>query len=127
MEVVKDDFAGYRETEFLDALYMAIEHKEAFLVEADSVVAGLLSFSYTGKELTFLATRSECRKKGIAKALIEKMKNCFTKGTTIHVITFRDDDMKGTAARACYHSCGFTGAEEMIVFDYPCQKMVCMV
>jgi GNAT superfamily N-acetyltransferase len=127
MEEVKDDFAGYRETEFLEALHKAIEHKEAFLEEEDGVVAGLLSFSYADKELTFLATRPEYRKKGIAKVLIEKMKNCFPKGDVIHVVTFTEGDIKGTAARACYHSCGFTVAEEMIVFDYPCQKLVCVV
>jgi ribosomal protein S18 acetylase RimI-like enzyme len=122
-----DDFAGYTEKDFLEALCKAIENKEAVVAEANGVVAGLLLFSRSAKELTFLATRPWYREKGIAKALIDEMKTCFRKGDAIHVITFRDGDAKGAAARACYHSCGFTDAEEVTVFDYPCQKMVCVV
>lgn len=33
MESVKDDFVGYKKTEFLEELYKAIDQKEAFLDE----------------------------------------------------------------------------------------------
>lgn len=127
MESVKDDFAGYKETEFLEALYKAIDQKEAFLYEERGIVAGLISFSYYEKELTFLAVMPEFRKQGIGKQLIRQVTECFENGDMIHVITFREGDPKGIAARHCYHSCGFVDDDELEVFDYPCQKLVLKV
>ena len=57
MEEVKEDFAGYKEEEFLDALEKAIRNREAFLEEEEGKLAGMISFSYEEKELTFLAVR----------------------------------------------------------------------
>lgn len=36
MEIVKEDFAGYKENEFLKALYKAIDNKEALLEEKEA-------------------------------------------------------------------------------------------
>ena len=55
------------------------------------------------------------------------MAECFEDGEVIHVVTFREGDQKGTAARWCYHSCGFVDDEELVAFDYPCQRMVLRV
>lgn len=127
MERVKEDFAGYQETEFLEALYKAIDDKEALLEEEEGRLAGMLMFSYQEKELTFLAVMPEFRKQGVGKRLIKRMAECFEEGEVVHVITFREGDQKGTAARCCYHSCGFVDDEELVVFDYPCQRMVLKV
>lgn len=127
MEQVKEAFPGYRETEFLKALYKAIECKEALLEEKEGRLAGMLTFSYLEKELTFLAVMPEFRKQGVGKRLIKRMAECFENGETVHVITFREGDQKGTAARCCYHSCGFVDDEELVVFDYPCQRMLLKV
>ncbi len=93
MEEVKADFAGYQEVEFLDALEKAIQNREAFLEEEEGKLAGMISFSYVEKELTFLAVRPEFRKCGIGRKLVERVKGCFHRG------------------------------EELTVFDYPCQKL----
>lgn len=127
MEQVKEDFAGYQETEFLEALYKAIDDKEAFLEEKEGRLAGMLMFSYQEKELIFLAVMPEFRKQGVGKRLIRRMAECFEDGEVVHVVTFREGDRKGTAARCCYHSCGFADDEELVVFDYPCQRMVLKV
>ncbi len=49
MEEVKEDFAGYKEEEFLDALEKAIRNREAFLEEEEGKLAGMISFSYEEK------------------------------------------------------------------------------
>ena len=90
-------------------------------------MAGLISFSYYEKELTFLAVMPEFRKQGVGKQLISQVTECFENGDMIHVITFREGDPKGIAARHCYHSCGFVDDDELEVFDYPCQKLVLKV
>ncbi len=127
MEQVKEDFTGYQESEFLEALHKAIDDKEALLEEKEGRLAGMLTFSYQEKELTFLAVMPEFRKQGVGKRLIKRMAECFEDGEVVHVITFREGDQKGTAARYCYHSCGFVDDEELVVFDYPCQRMVLKV
>lgn len=127
MEQVKEAFPGYQETEFLEALDKAIDDKKALLEEKEGRLAGMLTFSYQEKELTFLAVMPEFRKQGVGKRLIKRMAECFEDGEVIHVITFREGDQKGMAARYCYHSCGFVDDEELVVFDYPCQKMVLKV
>lgn len=124
MELVKDDFAGYQEKEFLEALYQAIDKKEALLEEIKKEIAGLILFSKIDRELSFLAVHPDYRKRGVAKGLILKMARYFKTGDTIHVTTFRENDSKGIAARACYHACGFKDDEEIVVLNYPCQKMV---
>lgn len=127
MEQVKEAFPGYQETEFLEALDKAIDDKEALLEEKEGRLAGMLTFSYQEKELTFLAVMPEFRKQGVGKRLIKRMAECFEDGEVIHVITFREGDQKGMAARYCYYSCGFVDDEELVVFDYPCQKMILKV
>ena len=127
MEQVKEAFPGYQETEFLEALDKAIDDKEALLEEKEGRLAGMLTFSYQEKELTFLAVMPEFRKQGVGKRLIKRMAECFEDGEVIQVITFREGDQKGMAARYCYHSCGFVDDEELVVFDYPCQKMILKV
>lgn len=93
MEEVKEDFPGYQEAEFLNALEKAIGNREVILEEAEGKLAGMISFSREEKELTFLAVRPEFRKCGIGRALIERVKSCFCSG------------------------------EKLTVFDYPCQKL----
>lgn len=127
MEQVREAFPGYQEADFLEALYKAIDCKEAFLEEKEGRLAGMLTFSYQEKELTFLAVMPEFRKQGVGKRLIKRMAECFEDGKVVHVITFREGDQKGMAARYCYHSCGFVYDEELVVFDYPCPKMVLKV
>lgn len=124
MELVKDDFAGYNEKEFLEAVCNAINNDEAVMEEKDGVIVGLLMCSKKEKELSFLAVHPEYRKNGVAKRLIEKMTEWFTVGDIISVVTFQEGDPKGIPARACYHSCGFIDDEKLTVFDYPCQKMI---
>lgn len=63
MELVKDDFAGYKEKGFLEAVYKAIHNNEAILEEDEGKIAGLLMCSKNEKELTFLAVHPEYRKK----------------------------------------------------------------
>ncbi len=123
MELVKDDFAGYEETDFLNAVHMAAEKKEALLEEQGGMAVAILLFSREMKEISFLAVHPDFRKKGIARRLIMEMLTNFEKGDILQVVTFREGDEKGAAARACYHACGFVDDDELTVFEYPCQKM----
>ncbi|MEG0077018.1 GNAT family N-acetyltransferase [Anaerorhabdus sp.] len=124
MLLVKDDFAGYKEEEFLEAVHHAIENQEAIIEQRESRCAGLIIFSKDNQELLFLAIHPTYRRQGISKQLINQCFTHFNEDEEIHVITFREGDPKGKAARNCYFSCGFVEAENLIVFDYPCQKLI---
>lgn len=124
MELVKDDFPGYKENEFIQAMRNAITQKEAFIVYVESEITGLIAFSYKNREIIFLAINPKSRRKGIAKNLIREVINCFHPGDMLHVVTFRNNDSKGKAAIACYRSCGFREGELVEAYGYPCQKMI---
>ena len=124
MELVKNDFAGYREKSFMQSLHEAIANKEAYIIYCENEIAGLITFSYRSKEITFLAVNPKFRNKGIAKALINHVKKCFRPGDMLQVVTFRENDPKGQAAVECYHSWGFIDKELVEVRGYPCQKMI---
>lgn len=124
MELVKNDFAGYREKSFIQSLHEAIATKEAYIVYRENEIAGLITFSYKSKEIMFLAVNPKFRNMGIAKDLINYVKKCFLPGDMLQVVTFRGNDPKGQAAVACYHSCGFIDSELLEVHGYPCQKMI---
>lgn len=124
MELVKDDFAGYKKEEFIKAMYTAIAGREAFITYEDNEVSGLIAFTYREREITLLAVNSKHRQKGIGKALINQVKKCFRPGDMLQVVTFRGDDPKGKGAVACYHSCGFIDDKLVEVYGYPCQKMI---
>lgn len=124
MELVKDDFAGYKKEEFVQSMQDAVADREAFVVYDADEISGLIAFSYREKEITFLAVSPKFRGKGIAKSLIADVKSCFRPGDMLQVVTFRADDPKGKAAVACYHSCGFIDDKQVEVYGYPCQRMI---
>lgn len=124
MEIIKDDFAGYKKDEFIKSLHYAIAEKTSFILYEENEIAGLIIFTYKNREITFLGVNPKFRRQGIAKKLINKVKTCFRPGDMLHVTTFRINDPKGAAAVACYHSCGFIDDAQTESFGYPCQRMV---
>ncbi|MGF6907125.1 GNAT family N-acetyltransferase [Fusobacterium sp. PH5-44] len=124
MELVKNDFAGYKKEEFIQAMHKAILSKEAFIYYVNEEISGLIAFTYKDKEITFLAVNPKQRKNGIAKKLINQVKKCFKPGDMLQVVTFRENDPKGHAAIGCYKACGFIARDLLEVYGYPCQKMI---
>lgn len=121
--VVKDNFPGLEMKEYRTALLDAISIEQALVAKEEDVIVGALIFSQRTGELSFLAVHPLYRKKGIAKALILKLISQFPKGTKLSVVTYRDGDRQGIAARKLYQSMGFQCGELLTVFDYPCQKL----
>lgn len=124
LELVKDNFPGLDPESYKKELKVSIIEKEALVAKKDGMVVGALAFSTDNKELVFLAVHPEYRKMGIAQNLIKKMISLFPTGTQISVITYREDDLQGLAARKLYLNFGFECGELLTIFDYPCQKMV---
>ncbi len=123
LHMVKDNFPGLDMNEYRIALLDCIQNKQALIAKIEDVIVGALTFSKSAGELSFLAVHPLYRKKGIAKALITELVSQFPKGTRLSVITYRQGDEQGVAARKLYQSMGFQCGEHLTVFNYPCQEL----
>lgn len=124
LELVKDYFPGLNLDEYRKELCQSIIKKEALIAEDyNGKLAGELIFSRENSELAFLAVHPDYQKQGIATKLIKHMLSLFPKGTNLRVITYRQGDSKGIAARKLYRNIGFTEGKLITVFDYPCQEL----
>ena len=90
----------------------------------DNVVIGVLLFSRRLNMICCLAVSSDCRRQGIASALLDKALEELDKSRDVTVLTFREDDEKGIAPRALYKKFGFTEAWLTVEFGYPNQTMI---
>lgn len=122
LELVKDSFPGLDFEEYRQILQKRVSEQSALVIKDNDTVTGALLFSKDTKELEFLAVHPKYRKNGVAKALVQHMLTLFPKGSRISVVTYREKDEKGKAARRLYENIGFTTGELITVFDYPCQE-----
>jgi Acetyltransferases len=126
VERVKDSFPGLDMEEYKKGLSLRISGKGALAAVESGRVVGALLFSGETKELEFLAVHPDFRQKGTAAALIRHLFSLFPKGSRFSVITYRENDPQGKAARELYRSIGFIPGRLLTVFDYPCQELTCI-
>jgi ribosomal protein S18 acetylase RimI-like enzyme len=124
VERVKDSFPGIDLEEYRKGLSLRISGRGALAAVESGRVIGALLFSGEAKELEFLAVHPDFRKKGIAASLIRYLFSLLPKGSRFSVITYRENDPQGKAARELYRSIGFIPDRLLTVFDYPCQKLI---
>lgn len=123
LESVKSNFPGLDLKAYKEGLQMSIASQEALVAKQNGKVVGALAFSTDDPEIVFLAVHPEYRKMGIAQNLIRKMMPSFQPGTQISVVTYREGDLQGLAARNLYLNFGFECGELLTVFEYPCQRL----
>lgn len=124
LELVKDNFPGLDMEEYKKGLSTRILEQGALAAKENDMLIGAMLFSRESKELEFLAIHPQYRRLGTATALIQYMFAFFPKGSCFTVITYREDDPKGKAARELYKRIGFMPGELITVFDYPCKKFI---
>lgn len=123
LHAVKNGFPGLNFTRYKEHLMQSIARKEALAAKIGQDVVGGLTFSYSQGKMTFLAVHPDHRQKGIARELLQRSISLFPAGTQLSVVTYREDDPRGVAARNLYQSIGFVQGELLTVFSYPCQKL----
>jgi len=124
LELVKDNFPGLDMEEYKKGLSTRILEQGALAAKENDMLIGAMLFSRESKELEFLAVHPQYRRLGTATALIRYLFAFFPKGSCFTVITYREDDPKGKAARELYKRIGFMPGELITVFDYPCKKFI---
>lgn len=122
VKAVEDFFPGLDYAQYEEILKKNIKKSCALTAKINNNIAGVLLFSIEDKQIGFLAVHPDFRKLGIARALVEAMYQQFPKGTEIFVVTYREGDKLGEAARLFYKSIGFSEAELIMEFGYPCQR-----
>lgn len=118
-----ENFPGLDMSDYADILIKNIGRGTALCVRAQNGLAGVLLFSPARRSLSFLAVDPALRRHGVATALIRRMLALMPEGN-VEVVTFREGDEKGTAARALYRRFGFVPAELFYEFGYPVQRFV---
>jgi ribosomal protein S18 acetylase RimI-like enzyme len=124
LSIVQESFPGLDFEEYRKALRAKIQKQEALVADDGGQIVGALAFSAETGEIEFLAVHPAYRRLGAAKALILHMLGLFLPGSTVSVITYRDGDPMGEAARAFYTRLGFAPGRLLTVFDYPCQELI---
>ena len=123
VDIVKDNFPGFRRDEYVEMLERSINQESALCVKYYDKIVGVLLFSVNNKCLSCMAVHPNHRKQGIGSALIEKMISLFPSDLDISVDTFQEGDPLGNASRAMYKKAGFVEGELFIgIGDYPVQK-----
>ena len=123
LEQVKESFPGLDFKEYEAILRSKIKADEALAATDGGRIVGALLFSSSSRELEFLAADPSCRRQGIGSALVGHMLGLLPEGSDVSVITYREGDVAGDAARKFYLRLGFTARELVTVFDYPCQVL----
>ncbi|MCI2047528.1 MAG: GNAT family N-acetyltransferase [Faecalibacterium sp.] len=67
----RDSFPGWEEAEFLAQLTQYVSRGEAWLLRVGSKIAAVLLYSKENRELAYLATAPDYRRKGLAARLVE--------------------------------------------------------
>jgi ribosomal protein S18 acetylase RimI-like enzyme len=124
LELVQESFPGLDFEAYRTALRSKIEKQEALVADDGGQIVGAMAFSGETGEIEFLAVHPAYRRKGAAKALVRHMLELFPTGRAVSVITYREGDPMGEAARSFYIRLGFAPGKLMTVFDYPCQEFV---
>ncbi len=124
LELVEENFPGLDKESYKKGLSISMMKKEALVAKENGMVVGAIAFSKDNNEINFLAVHPEYRRMGIAQNLIKKLASLFPKGTQLSVITYREGDLQGIAARKLYESIGFKCGKLLTVFEYPCQRLI---
>lgn len=121
---VVDGFPCFIENEYIDALNLYIAEKRAFIMKEPSLALGVMLLSKDKKTIDFLGVHPQWRKKGIAKAFLNKAIHDFPGNSEICITTFRRGDAAENGSRQVLKRLGFLERECLTELGYPTQKFV---
>lgn len=128
VSLLRSNFPGLETQQELDGYRKTVEkninRKSAVCVLDGGIVVGFLLFSTKENMLCHMGVHPRYRRGKIASKMIEIMLENLDRSRDITVITFREGDDKGTAARALYKSFGFEEGELCFDMNYPEQKFI---
>ena len=81
-------------------------------------------FSYENGSIDFMGSHPLYRKKGVPKAMLDKVMKELLKGKEISITTYREGDKADTGYRKEIKGLGFAEAELLVEYGYPTQRFI---
>lgn len=127
MELVRlviDGFPHLDEGQYIATLRERIRTGQALILKDGETAVGALLFSRAAGTIDFMGTHPLYRKRGIPKALLNKVMDELIREQEISITTYRDGDKADTGQRREIMELGFAEAELLVEFGYPTQRFV---
>lgn len=128
MELVRlviDGFPYLNEEKYIAQLREYIDRKRALILKDADTAIGIMAFHEESGSVDFLGVHPQYRKRGIARAFLQKMLEEFVNADTeVTITTFREDDKADTGYRRTFKKLGFVEAELLVEFGYPTQRLI---
>ncbi len=127
MELVRliiNGFPHLQEEEYIGVLGQKIRTREALILKDGRAAVGIMLFSRETGSIDFMGSHPLYRKKGIPRALLDKVMGELVKGREISITTYREGDKADPGQRREIKGLGFAEAELLVEFGYPTQRFV---
>ena len=127
MELVRlviDGFPHLNEEEYIRVLRQKISTGQALIMKDRGSAIGIMLFSYENGSIDFMGSHPLYRKKGVPKAMLDKVMKELLKGKEISITTYREGDKADTGYRKEIKGLGFAEAELLVEYGYPTQRFI---
>lgn len=119
-----DGYPYWARDEFDEAVRRGIAAREALILGAGERIAGAMLFSRESGRIAYLAVHPRYRRLDAAALLVGALADTLPRGREISITTFRSGDRADHGYRAAYARIGFAGAQPLVEYGYPTQKLV---
>ena len=124
VRLVIDGFPNLHEAEYIQVLKQKIQAKEALILKDGKTAVGIMLFSYENGSIDFMGSHPLYRKKGIPRALLDKVMDELLTDREISITTYREGDKADTGQRREIKQLGFAEAELLMEYGYPTQRFI---
>ncbi len=127
MELVRlviDGFPHLNEEEYIRVLRQKISTRQALILKDGGTAIGIMLFSYENGSIDFMGSHPLYRKRGVPKAMLDKVMRELLKGKEISITTYREGDKADTGYRKEIMGMGFAEAELLVEYGYPTQRFI---
>lgn len=124
VRLVVDGFPHLQEDAYVLTLRQRIAARQALLLQDGDSAIGILLFSGDTGSIDFLGTHPLYRRRGVARACLDKVLCELADETEVSITTFRAGDRADTGRRKEILALGFAEAELLVEFGYPTQRFV---
>lgn len=122
--LVIDGFPHLNEEEYIRVLRQKISTRQALILKDGGTAIGIMLFSYENGSIDFMGSHPLYRKRGVPKAMLDKVMRELLKGKEISITTYREGDKADTGYRKEIMGMGFAEAELLVEYGYPTQRFI---
>lgn len=124
VKMVVDGYPHWDEADYFHKLQRSVEKKEALILMAGRIAAGIMAFSREAGSIEFMGVHPQYRHCGIPRIFLEKLIDEYLPRREISMTTFRENDKADPGYRELLKQLGFAERELLVEFGYPTQRFV---